>query len=418
MKKTKIGLSAICFLLVFAMLFSFAGCAVEVQAADLMNGISAKKVSGKAADDTFIGSQAELAVKLFKACVDENSNNVLISPLSIQLALAMTANGADGQTKEEMEKLLGGNIPLEDLNEYLYTYVNSLPSDEKCELEIANSIWFRDDADRISVEKDFLQTNADYYGAQAYKEPFNQQTVKDINSWVNEHTNGMIKEILKEMPVAAVMCLINAIAFEAEWESVYDKYDVTDGIFTSIAGEKRKVKMMNSTENKYIETENAKGVIKNYKDGKYAFAALLPDEDVNIYDYINGLTGESLIAALNGAETESVITAIPKFSYEYGLNMNDILMELGMPTAFKDSADFSKMADTTDKSFFIGDVIHKTYIDVDEQGTKAAAITGVLTFDCAAVAPEKEVILDRPFVYMIIDNATNLPIFIGTVTDF
>lgn len=421
MKKTKTGLSAICLLLVFAMIFSFAGCAVEVQAADLMEGISAKNVSGKVTDDTFIGSQAELAVKLFKECVDESeNNNVLISPLSIQLALAMTANGANGQTKEEMEKLLGGDIPLEELNEYLYTYVESLPSEEKYKLELANSIWFRDDAERLTVEKDFLQTNADYYGAQAYKEPFDRQTVKNINNWVSEHTDGMIEKIIDEIEPDDVLHLINALAFDAEWESPYEKHNVIEEAFNAISGEKRNVKMMHSTEHRYIETENAKGVIKNYKDGKYAFAALLPDEGVDLYDYINSLSGEKLIAALKGVETESVITAIPKFSYEYGLFMNSVLADLGMPTAFdEDKADFSKMANSTFGNIFIGYVLHKTFISVDEHGTKAAAITDVATKDAMALPPEdqKEVILDRPFVYMIIDNSTNLPIFIGTVTD-
>ena len=419
MKKSKIGITAICLLLVFALIFSFAGCAVEAQAADLMEGISAKSVSGKATDDRFISSQAELAVKLFKSCVDESDNrNLLISPLSIQLALAMTANGANGQTKKEMGKLLGGDIPLEELNEYLYAYVKSLPSEEKYKLEIANSIWIRDDEERLTVEKDFLQTNADYYGAQAYKEPFDQQTVKNINDWVNEHTDGMIKKIIDEIAPDEVLHLINAIAFDAEWETPYEKFCVNDGTFTSVSGEERNVKMMHSTEHKYIETDNAKGVIKNYKDGKYAFAALLPDEGVDLYDYINSLSAEKLMAAMEGAEIEPVITAIPKFSYEYGLFIEDILAELGMPTAFSDEADFSGIVGTSDE-IQISKVLHKTFISVDEHGTKAAAITDVATKDSAAMMPEdqKEVILDRPFVYMIIDNATNLPIFIGTVTD-
>ena len=419
MKKTKIGIAAISLLLVFSMIFSFAGCAVEAQAADLMNGINAKKVSGKATDDAFIGSQAELAVKLFKASVEKSEkNNVLISPLSIQLALAMTANGANGQTKEEMERLLGGNIPLKELNEYLYTYVNSLPSKEKCKLEIANSIWFRDDADRLHVEENFLQTNADYYGAQAYKEPFDQQTVKDINGWVNGHTDGMIREIIDEIDPFDVMYLINAIAFDAEWKTPYEKHNINNGIFYSLSGDERNVKMMYSDEYKYLGDDNATGFIRDYKDGKYAFAALLPNEGIDLYDYIASLTGEGLKETLDNAETEAVNAAIPKFSYDYSLLMNDVLAELGMPSAFDPGkANFYKMATSSVGNIFIDCVLHKTFISVDEKGTKAAAITDVTTKDTAAMMPEREVILDRPFVYMIVDTATNLPVFIGTVTD-
>ena len=417
MKKTKIGLAAICLLLVFAMIFSFAGCAIEVQAADLMEGINAQKVSGKAADDRFINAQAELAVKLFKASVEKSENeSVLISPLSIQLALAMTANGANGQTKEEMEKLLGGDIPLEELNEYLYTYINSLPSENKYKLEVANSIWFRDDKDRFTVEKDFLQTNADYFAAQAYKEPFDQQTVDDINNWVSNHTDGMIEKIIDKILPDEVLHLINAVAFDAEWETPYEKNNVNDGIFHSLLGDERKVKMMYSDEYKYIGDENATGFIRDYKDGKYAFAALLPNEGVDLYDYIASLTGEGLKKTLDNAEAEAVNAAIPKFSYDYSLLMNEILAGLGMPTAFDaDNADFHRIA--MDDDIYIGSVLHKTFISVDEKGTKAAAITDIAMYDKAAAMPEREVILDRPFVYMIIDNSTNLPIFIGTVTD-
>ena len=421
MKKTRISIIAICLLLVCAIAVNFSGCAVQAQAADLMEGINAKKVSGKVTDDSFTDSQFRFAVDLFKASADGiEGKNILISPLSVQLALAMTANGADGQTKAELEKLLGGDITLEELNKYLYTYVKNLPNDEKCKLEIANSIWFRDDAERLTVEKEFLQTNADYYGAQAYKEPFDERTVNDINNWVNEHTDGMIKKIIDEIEPDDVLHLINAIAFDAEWETPYEKFSVDDATFISASGESRKVKMMNSTEHRYIETENAKGVIKNYKNGDYSFAALLPNEGVDLYDYIASLTGESLKKAITNAEYETVMTAIPKFSYEYGICMDEIISGLGAPTAFDvNGADFSRMATSTVGNIYIGYVLHKTYISVDEHGTKAAAITDVVTKDSAAAMPEemKVLILDRPFVYMIIDNSTNLPVFIGTVTD-
>ncbi len=127
------------------------------------------------------------------------------------LALAMTANGADGQTKAEMEELLGGNIKLNDLNEYLYALVKNMPSNEKNKLKISNSIWFKD-ADQFSVNKDFLQTNANYYNVVVYKSAFDSQTVKDINNWVNENTDGMIDKILEQINENEIMYLINAVA--------------------------------------------------------------------------------------------------------------------------------------------------------------------------------------------------------------
>ena len=416
-KKTFLAILSL--ILICSMAVNLTGCATKVQAADLMEGVQANTVTGKAADDAFAQSQMRLAVELFQSSVLESKDeNVLISPLSIQLALAMTANGADGNTKAEMEALLGGEISLEDLNEYLYSYVNNLPSAEKYKLQIANSIWFRDDEGRLQVEKDFLQKNADYYGAQAYKAAFDDQTLKKINNWIKDHTDGMIDSILDQIDEYAVMYLINALVFDAEWQHVYDKSDVYKGKFTNIGGTEKQVDMMHSEETVYLQDENAIGFMKPYSGSKYNFAVLLPNEGVDIYEYIAGLTGESLMETLSTPQLGMVMATLPKFSYEYELTMNDVLKELGMPSAFSgDTADFSKMAHSSRGNIYIGDVLHKTFISVDELGTKAGAVTKVEMNDESAPMSEWVVNLNRPFVYMIIDNETNLPVFIGTVMD-
>ena len=415
----KVVLTLLSILLVCSIVLNLTGCATKVQAADLMEGVKANTVPGKAADDAFAQSQMRLAVDLFQSSVLESKDeNVLISPLSIQLALAMTANGADGNTKAEMEALLGGEISLEDLNEYLYSYVNNLPSAEKYKLQIANSIWFRDDEGRLQVEKGFLQKNANYYGAQAYKAAFDDQTLKDINNWVKDHTDGMIDSILDQIDEDAVMYLINALVFDAEWQHVYDKSDVYKGKFTNIGGTEKQVDMMHSEESVYLQDENAIGFMKPYSGSKYNFAVLLPNEGIDIYEYIAGLTGEELLDTLSTPQLGMVMATLPKFSYEYELTMNDVLKELGMPSAFSgDTADFSKMAHSSRDNIYIGDVLHKTFISVDELGTKAGAVTKVQMNDESAPMSEWVVTLNRPFVYMIIDNKTNLPVFIGTVMD-
>ena len=411
---------ALCSLvLVCAIAINLTGCAETVQAADLMDGVTANAVVGKAADDAFRNSQMHLAVELFQSAVTASKDeNVLLSPLSVQLALAMTANGAAGQTKEEMETLLGGEITLEDLNEYLYSYVKSLSSGEKCKLRIANSIWFRDDEKRLQVEKDFLQRNGDYYGAQIYKAAFDEKTLKDVNAWVNDHTDGMIDSVLDQIDPDAVMYLINALAFDGEWMHVYDKSEVYKGNFTNIAGEEMSVDMMHSTESVYLQDARATGFMKPYKGGRYSLAALLPNEGVDIYDYVSGLTGEGLLGTLSSAQSGMVVAALPKFSYEYGLIMNEALKELGIPSAFDgNTADFSQMAHSSRGNIYIGEVLHKTFISVDELGTKAGAVTKIEMVDECAPMFQREVNLNRPFVYMIVDNQTNLPVFIGIVTD-
>ena len=410
-------LAVLSMVLVCAMAVNLTGCATKVQAADLMEGVKANTVTGKVADDAFARSQMRLAVDLFQSSVLESKDeNVLISPLSIQLALAMTANGAEGETRAEMEALLASEIPLEDLNEYLYSYVNKLPSAEKHKLQIANSIWFRDDDGRLQVGKNFLQKNADYYGAQAYKATFDDQTLKDINNWVKGHTDGMIDSILDQIDDDAVMYLINALVFDAEWQHVYDKSDVYKGKFTNIDGTEKQVDMMHSEETVYLQDENATGFMKPYSGSKYSFAALLPNEGVDINEYIAGLTGEKLMKTLNTPQLGMVMATLPKFSYEYELTMNDVLKELGMPTAFNETkADFSKLGESSRGNIFIGEVLHKTFISVDELGTKAGAVTKVEMNDESAPMSEWVVNLNRPFVYMIIDNERRLPVFIGLV---
>lgn len=386
---------------------------VKVQATDLMKEVSVKSISGKMSDDAFISSSANFAVELFKKTVDDDKSS-LISPLSVMLALSMTANGADAQTKEEMQTLLGGKIPLDDLNEYLYSYVKNLPSENKYKLKIANSIWFEK---RLTVERDFLEKNADYYGAQAYQSTFDNQTAQDINNWVKDKTDGKIDKIINKIDGNTVMYLINAIAFDAEWQNVYTKNSIHTGKFTTFDGTNRDVQMMSSTESRYIDDGKVTGFIKNYKDTKYSFVALLPNKDISIGDYIASLTGESLLSTIKNSQNTSVMGELPKFSYDYSYVMNDALKKLGMKTAFdSDFADFSKICKLSNGSIYISEVLHKTYISVDELGTKAGAATKVEMKENAAPIG-KSVVLNRPFVYAIIDNSTNLPIFIGNVLD-
>ena len=416
MKKTRISLVIISLLLVCAMAVNLTGCTMEVQAKDLMEGITPNNVT--ALDD--LSSQnadvTDFAIRLFKAS-EESGKNTLISPLSVLCALAMTANGAEEETLQQMEEVLG--MTNEDLNLYLYSYMKNLPQGDKYKLSLANSIWFTED-ERFTVNQDFLQANADYYGADIYKAPFNEQTKKDINNWVKQNTDEMIPEILDRVPVDAIMYLVNALAFEAEWSEIYEKQQVRDGKFTKEDGTKRDVDFMYSTEGTYLEDENAAGFMKYYKGGKYAFVAMLPDEGVSVSDYIASLTGESVNALLTNPQHTTVYTAIPKFETEYSVEMSEILKNMGMPKAFDpNNAEFEGLGTSNAGNIFISRVLHKTFISVGEKGTKAGAATVVEMADGAAAEPQepKEVYLDRPFVYMLIDCENNIPFFIGTMMD-
>ena len=414
--KTRISLVIISLLLVCAMAVNLTGCTMEVQAKDLMDGITPNQVN--ALDD--LGSQnadvTDFAIRLFKAS-EESGKNTLISPLSVLCALAMTANGAEEETLAQMEEVLG--MTTEELNLYLYSYMQNLPQGEKYKLSLANSIWFTED-ERFTVNQDFLQTNANYYGADIYKAPFDKQTLKDINNWVKQNTDEMIPEILDKIPDEAIMYLVNALAFEAEWMEIYEKHQVRDGKFTKEDGTKQDVEFMYGTEGTYLEDENAIGFKKYYKGGKYAFVAMLPNEGVSVSEYIASLNGESLNALLSNPQYGTVYTSIPKFETEYTVEMAEILKGMGMTEAFDMyNADFEGLGTSTAGNIYISRVLHKTFISVGERGTKAGAATVVEMADGAAAEPQepKEVYLDRPFVYMLIDCENNIPFFIGTMMD-
>jgi len=412
MKKRMLA-GALSLLLLLPLLLS--GCNTSAQATDMMAGIKANPVN----NDIDLAGQdaapiANFGVQLFQNSMAAGSNT-LVSPLSVLCALAMTANGAQEETLTQMEDVFGLSVP--ELNQYLHAYKENLPTSDKYKVNLTNSIWFKDD-EKLSVEQKFLQTNADYYDASIYKAPFDESTLKAINSWVSDNTDGMIKNILNEIPTDAVMYLINALAFDAEWENIYKENQVRDGTFTTESGQTRQVKMMYGEENQYLDDGSATGFIKYYADRKYAFVALLPNEGLSIADYAASLTGEKLLNTIKNAQSVPVNTAIPQFKSEYAVEMSDILKSMGMTDAFDaDLADFTGLGKSAAGNIFISRVLHKTYIAVDEKGTRAGAATLAEMSGCAAIENPKTVYLDRPFVYMLIDCQTNLPLFLGVMMD-
>ncbi len=383
-------------------------------AVDLMKNIIGAEI--EVSNDLSQGNDAyrEFAAKLFKKSLSDEGKNSLISPLSVIFALGLTANGAGGETLKQMEEVFG--ITAEELNLYLYSYAKSKDENDLSKFEIANSIWFTDNEMMLTINNDFLQTNADYYNASAYKSNFSDpQTVTDINNWVYAKTNGMISEIIQQIEPDNVMFLINALAFEGEWSEQYDKNSVVDGHFTLENSEEVNVEFMHSEENVYLKDDNAEGFLKYYKDG-YAFVALLPNEGVTVEEYVSFLTGEKIKSILNNKSFETLITSMPKFETEYDIEMTEIFKDV-MPNAFNDTdADFSKIGQAD--NIYISQILHKTFISVAEKGTKAGAVTAVVVnAECVAPSTPKEIHLTRPFVYMLIDTGTNTPFFMGTMMD-
>ena len=407
----------IALLLAFAMLLGLTACG-RAEAADLMLNVTARAVDVQPDMDAGASAAADFGVQLFQTSLEEGKNT-LISPLSVLYALAMTANGADGNTLAQMEDVLG--MDCDNLKSFMLAYMDLLPAAKDYKLSLANSIWFKDDP-AFTVDQSFLQTNADYHGADIYKAAFDEITRNDINNWVKQHTDGMIPEIIDDIPEEAIMYLVNALAFEARWEEVYDEFQIREGRFTTEDGTRQNVDLMHSEESAWLEDDKATGFIKYYQDRRYAFVALLPHEGVSVAEYVESLTGEGLLALLSNPENTTVFAAIPRFELEYETEMSEVLREMGMPDAFdQQKANLSRLGvhNGDGINIYINRVLHKTCISVAEQGTKAGAATAVeIVADGAIIMEEiKEVILDRPFVYMLIDCETNLPFFMGTMMD-
>lgn len=383
------------------------GC-TKTYATDFMDGVKAGTPTEVQVQEKTWTGMRDFSVKLLQSTCEEEENT-LVSPMSVLSALAMTANGARGETRSQMENTLGGTV--EQLNGAL----TGLGQEEDSPLYLANSIWFAEGG-RITPNPDFLQINADYYRAGVFEAPFDQTTVTDINRWVKEHTHGMVEEILKKIPHDTVMYLINALAFEAEWENPYQKDDVWQQAFTNQVGEVQQVSMMHSEETFYLRDDQAQGFMKYYQGGRYAFVALLPDKGISVLDYVEGLDGQQLKKLLENPKSVPVVATMPKFESEMEVDLREVLKEMGMDLPFDSAqADFTDLGTSPEGNLYINQVFHKAYLEVEEKGTRGGAATAVEMNTEAAPEEQMVVTLDRPFVYMVVDTSSMLPVFMGTV---
>lgn len=359
---------------------------------------------------------ADFSVRLLQQC-ENKDENLMISPVSVMAVLAMLGNGAEGETLAQLEETFGMTAP--ELNQCLQAYLNELAGSKACEWNIGNSIWLNGAEGAGEVKESFLEANTGYHGAEVISLPFDEAALERINQWVSDKTNGRIDRMLDDISEASMMYLINAIAFQGDWTEAYAEHQVEDGTFTREDGTEQEIKLMCSDESSYLSDDTASGFLKYYEGSEFAFAALLPEEGMQLQDYISTLSGEKLQNILHNTEKAVIHAKIPKFKSEYSVELNTALEQMGIVDAFQDNADFSGISDIPLK---IDRVLHKTYIDVNEAGTEAAAATVVEIKELSANPGNKDeqriykIYLDRPFLYMIVDTSSMNPIFIGTVT--
>ncbi len=338
----------------------------------------------------------------------------MISPFSVYMALAMFANGTDGDTLTQMDKVLG--LTNEERNAYLAAWVEKLTkqTEDGASFTNANSLWIRNDIG-AHVPQGFLTTCLDYYRAAVFSAAMDDKTVTDVNNWVNDNTKGMIKKLLDRLDSDTAMILMNAITLNAKWVEPFNTdHIVKDSDFKLADGTVRKVDMMHGTsDGRFLENELCTGFVKKYLGGEYSYVALLPKEGVTIEQLVDSLGVGTIDTLFANAKHGEVVISMPKYTQEYSVQLPDALKSMGMTDAFDASrANLRKLID--DRDTYVSNVLHKTYISVDNDGTKAAAVTALLVADAAYFVEDiYRVDLNRAFVYMIVDS-NGLPIFLGT----
>jgi len=393
------------------------GCAASGGVKNLTDGVNAADVTlPEVTDYTMIG---DLGAGLMQYAAAQEAENPVLSPLSAYLCLAMLMPGANENTKAEFEKILGAD----------WDYVSALAADIAAQLEktggstkldLANSIWTDDD--KAVIEEEWLKTVKAYFGPDIYSADLpSDGALKAINKWVNDKTNGMIPKLHDEnYDKDTIMVLLNALYMKAEWAPKFDAESTYDREFTKADGSAVTVPFMNMYEayESYIKTEDAEGIMLPYDDGRLAFIALKPGSG-DARGYASSLTGAKLKELIAAAKADTFVTVnMPKFSTGYSVYLTDALKAMGMTDAFDPFlADLSGAGRGVDGPLYISYVFQRVKVDVDEEGTEAAAVTEIATAEGCALPADEPIVLtfDKPFVYAIVDTETGVPLFAGVM---
>ncbi|HKL67313.1 MAG TPA: serpin family protein, partial [Bacteroidales bacterium] len=320
--------------------------------------------------------------------------------------------GADGATRDSiMNALRYYNLDLDQINNSYKDLTDKLMTvDQRVLMEIANSIWIED---RLRIKQAFIDNLEDYFDAEAYNFSVNDPDIVDtINGWIEDKTHGKIKDMLDNLSPDVAMLLINAIYFNGKWKYEFEKSNTSDMPFYPENGLRQDVPMMNQELSaKMTSTPEFIMLELPYGQGNYVMDIMLPAEGYHSSDIVPLLNSENWTGWLEQLYEANINLYMPRFNYDYKINLNDILSEMGMGIAFTGNADFSNIAD---QGLAISRVLHQTFIETNEEGTEAAAATVVeIIFTSTEPGGPVEIKLDRPFLYAIRESTTNTIVFMG-----
>jgi len=365
---------------------------------------------------TFSDQTSEFAFDFLKKhnAEEKADKNYFVSPLSLHVALGMLLNGADGKTKEEIQKGLRVSSDLATTNGIYKDLIDNLQnSDPKVTNTIANSVWYRNS---FTVEKSFLDVLKASFNATVSAEDFNNvATVGKINTWASDNSNGKIQKVLEQIEPSQVMFLINALYFKGDWKIPFKVENTREENFVGTTGTKP-VKMMAMLENvKYAKSSSYQALELAYGDGNYIMTILLPDENTPVSNVINQMSGTEWKSLKTALAEQRIIIGLPKFTLEYETNLNKVISNMGIHTMFNDFADLSKISAPAGK-LKVGFVKQNTFLTVDEKGTEAAAVTTIeIKLTSAPILPE--FICNRPFAFFISEKQSNTILFVGKIVN-
>lgn len=364
-----------------------------------------------------VESDNSFGLKLFREInKDEKDRNVFISPLSISMALGMTLNGANGATKQSMQNTLElAGLNDQQINENYKSLIDLLVGlDPKVNFQIANSIWYRN---TVTFEQSFLDVNKNYFNAEVSGLDFtNPQSINIINAWVENKTNSKIKQIIGSIDPMSVMFLINAIYFKGTWTYQFEKDKTRDDFFTLPDGSQKQCKMMvQAGDVSVFATDDFQAIDMPYGDELYSMTVFLPTGQTDLDALIAMLTPENWNTWVSQFSPVEADLYFPKFKLDYEIKLNDVLIALGMENPFNPSqADFTRMY--KNGGIYIDNVKHKSFVEVNEEGTEAAAAT-VVEMRFTSVGDHLFLRVDRPFVFAIRENHSGTILFIGKIVD-
>ena len=374
----------------------------------------AKPIQMSAAMEKKVTQDNDFGLDLLKnTIVISEESNVMVSPLSVSIALGMVWNGAKGQTQTEIGNTLKmKDLTSKELNEYYKTMQSSLLTiDPSTKLSIANAIWYREG---FEVKSDFLKINSDNFNAYVKELDFSKPWALDtINNWCSKSTKGLIPKILDEIPRDEVMYLMNAVYFKGIWRDQFDKSKTISANFTNDLGKDIKVNMMAKNNTfAYNSDDFAQYIDLPYGNKAFSMTIILPNKTLTVNDILSRLTAQNLKSTLKEMSEQKVDLKLPRFKIENSFKLNDPLISMGMPLAFNEY--LANLTGIADKKLFISEVIHKTYITVDEEGTEAAAVTSI-GVGVTSMPQYIDFNVNKPFLFFIREKSTGIILFMGKV---